>query len=173
MKSMNETRNPSGLVMKKRLTLVKSFAVAAIVGACGCSDRPATVPVSGKVQIDDQPLKFGSIVFVPENGRQSSGTLDSEGKFSLTCYETNDGAMLGKHRIQVFASETINNTTVRVHAPKKYGDLQQSGLSEQIDSPRDDIAINLTWAGNNPSKPYTEKQSSAADEGLRVYKKQN
>jgi hypothetical protein len=164
--------NRNGIVFGKPFSPLKLFAIAAIVAACGCSDRPATVAVSGKVQIDNQPLKFGSIVFVPEKGRQSSDTLDSEGRFSLTCYETNDGAQLGKHRIQVFADEMVNSTTMRHHVPKKYSDLQQSGLSEEIKSPRDDIVINLTWARNNPGKPYTETLGKPAEERLRIYKKQ-
>src|SRR5436190_22388546 len=81
-----------------------------IVAGCGDS-RPKRVPVSGKVLIDGEPLKFGGVMFVPENGRSSSGTLDANGHFALTCYTDNDGALIGKHKVQVFGQETINNTT--------------------------------------------------------------
>jgi hypothetical protein len=135
----------------------------AFVALLGCDNRPTRVPVSGKVLIDGEPLKFGAVVFVPEGGRSSSGTPDSNGHFSLTCFSPNDGALLGKHTIQVFGQETINDTTARIHAPKRYGDLKLSGLSEEIKGPTDSIVINLTWQGNVPAKPYTETNGSAGD----------
>ena len=128
-----------------------------LVVATGCSDgRPKRVPVSGKVLIDGEPLKFGAVMFVPDTGRASSGTLNADGHFVLTCYSDNDGALIGTHKVQVFGQETINNTTARIHAPKKYGDLKNSGLSQEISGPTDSVVIKLTWKGNVPDKPYTE-----------------
>jgi hypothetical protein len=135
----------------------------AIMAGCG-DGRPTRVPVSGKVLIDGEPLKFGAVIFVPENGRSSAGNLDDNGHFTLTCFTPGDGALLGKHKIQVFGSDVINNTTTRVHAPKKYGDLQNSGLVQEINGPTDSVVINLTWKGNVPDKPYTETSGSAGDE---------
>lgn len=126
------------------------------------------MPVSGKVLIDGQPLKFGSVVFVPEGGRQSSGTLDSEGHFALTCLTPNDGAIVGKHQIQVLASETVNETTFRVNAPLKYASVSTSGLTEDIQAPTDSLVINLTWKGNTPDQPYTQTLPSEPAEGLRA-----
>jgi hypothetical protein len=128
-----------------------------LLATSGCGDgRPARVPVSGQVLIDGQPLKFGVVDFVPEEGRSSSGVLDMSGRFTLSCFTEHDGAILGKHQIQVHAEEVINDTTARIHAPKKYGFLTTSGLSEEIKAPTDSIVISLTWKGNVPDKPYTE-----------------
>ena len=136
-----------------------------LVIVAGCGDgRPKRVPVSGKVLIDGEPLKFGAVMFVPESGRPSSGTLDANGQFALTCYSNNDGALIGKHKVQVFGQETINNTTARIHAPKKYGDLKNSSLSQEISGPTDSVVINLTWKGNVPDKPYTETAGAAGDD---------
>jgi hypothetical protein len=147
----------------------------ALTALTGCDSRPTRVPVSGKVLIDGQPLKFGGVTFVPEGGRSSSGALDQDGKFSLTCLTPNDGALIGKHQIQVIATETINDTTIRIHAPKKYGELQSSGLSEEIKGPTDTVVINLTWKGNVPDKPYLEKFGSPEDEAprARLYRKKS
>jgi hypothetical protein len=134
-----------------------SALVLMLLAASGCSEgRPARVPVSGQVLIDGQPLKFGVVDFVPEDGRSSSGVLDSNGNFTLSCFTENDGALVGKHQIQVHAEEVVNDTTARIHAPKKYGYLSTSGLSENIKEPTNSIVINLTWKGNVPNKPYTE-----------------
>src|ERR1044071_5554060 len=73
----------------------------ALVSGLGCSDgRPVRVPISGTVTIDGEPVTRGSIKFVPDNGRPSSGQINADGRFTLTCYDGNDGALPGKHRVQ-------------------------------------------------------------------------
>src|SRR5436190_24082704 len=105
---------PHSLLKRSPMLDRRQFCYMALVLVivAGCGDgRPKRVPVAGKVLIDGEPLKFGGVMFVPENGRASSGTLDANGNFALTCYSDNDGALIGKHKVQVFGQETINNTT--------------------------------------------------------------
>jgi hypothetical protein len=131
-------------------------ASVALLIAPGCDKHPARVPVSGQVLIDGEPLKYGAIIFVPEGGRSSMGTLDQDGHFSLTCFTPTDGALLGKHKVQVIATEQVSEYVSRIHAPKKYGGVATSGITEEITSPTDSLKIELTWKGNPPGKPYTE-----------------
>lgn len=127
------------------------FVALAAIAVLGCSDgRPSRVPISGRVLIDGQPLKYGSVRFTPENARMSGGMLDSEGRFSLSCFERNDGAVSGLHRVTIAAGETLSPTKVRWHAPKKYSDLGTSGLTQEIKGPDDNLVINLTWGGGKP-----------------------
>lgn len=152
--------------------LWSSAALVVLIALVGCDGRPTRVPVSGKVLIDGQPLKFGAVIFVPENGRSSSGALDANGHFTLTCFTPNDGALLGKHRIQVLGTQQVSERTARVHAPKKYAAVETSELSEEIKGATDSLAINLTWKGNVPDKPYTENLGPA-DEDFRALQKKN
>ena len=151
-------------------TVLLSVAMMLALGAvAGCSDgRPERVPVSGRVLIDGKPLKYGTVEFVPQGGRMSSGALDADGHFALSCFTPNDGALIGKHQVQIRADEQINDVTMRVHAPRKYGILGASGLSEEIKGPTDSVVIKLTWQGNVPDKPYTETSGSAEDESPRT-----
>jgi hypothetical protein len=120
--------------------------IAVFVAVVGCSDgRPTRVPVSGKVLIDGQPLTEGNIKFVPEVGRPSGGTLDSDGQFTLTCYDGSDGAIPGKHRVQVSASRILDGSKVQWFAPPNYADFRRSGIEVEITKPVDDVVINLTW----------------------------
>jgi hypothetical protein len=128
--------------------------------------------VSGKVLIDGEPLKYGAVVFVPDRGRQSSGIIDQDGNFKLMCFEPGDGALVGKHHIQVLAGESINKSTIKWHAPKKYADRQSSGLVETIEGATDAVVINLTWKGNTPDKPFTETTDSAGEEAFGRSRKQ-
>src|SRR4029078_12895844 len=99
MKSKLETR----FHISARLILCASIIL--LIAIPGCDKHPTRVPVSGQVLIDGEPLKYGAVVFVPESGRSSIGTLDERGHFSLTCFTPKDGALLGKHKVQVLANE--------------------------------------------------------------------
>jgi hypothetical protein len=132
------------------------YAIAGLVMLTGgCSDgRPERVPVSGRVVIDGQPLAHGSVMFVPENGRSAGGGLDKDGRFTLTCYELNDGVIPGKYRVKVSGVEFLSETSQKWHAPKKYADERTSGFEFDIQEPTDSILLELTWNGG---KPFIER----------------
>jgi hypothetical protein len=121
------------------------------MGAGGCGDgKPTRVPVAGTVLIDGAPVTHGSIMFIPTAGRPAGGGIDAEGRFTLTCYELNDGATPGVHRVKVTAIEPIGERSNRWHAPKKYADEKTSGIEVEITEPVDDLKIELTWEGGKP-----------------------
>jgi hypothetical protein len=130
------------------------FAFAAIT-CVGCGDgRPDRVPVSGIVLIDGQPLTRGHVKFVPTNGRPSLGKIGDDGKFSLTCFDGNDGAIAGTHRVQVAANRIISNTKIEWYAPSKYADFRTSGIDVQVFEPISDMKIELKSDGQK--LPYIE-----------------
>lgn len=136
-----------------RLACPKAWFAAGMVAALclGCGDgRPARVPVSGKVLIDGEPLKYGYVEFTPTGARPSGGRLDENGHFTLSCFDQGDGAVLGLHRIAVKAAEHRSETQTFWHAPKKYNSANTSGLTQEITEPTDSIVINLTWDGKRP-----------------------
>jgi hypothetical protein len=112
------------------------------------------VPVAGQVLIDGQPLTQGHVRFIPADARPSIGTLNAQGEFRLTCFDGQDGAVPGSHRVEVIAAEELSSKEMRWHAPKKYSDFETSELVVEVDRPRDDLLIELTWDGG---KPYVEK----------------
>jgi hypothetical protein len=129
-----------------------------LVAASGCGDgRPSRVPVSGTVLIDGKPLTTGSVMFVHPDSRPSSGMIGSDGHFQLSCFEIGDGAVPGKHRVQVTASQAIDERSNRWFAPKKYTDTNTSGLEVEITEPRDDLKIELTWAGSGQKGPFVDR----------------
>jgi hypothetical protein len=140
-----------------------------LVLAPGCSDgRPARVPVSGQVLIDGQPLKYGFVRFLPEGSRGSGGELNANGHFTLTCFEPNDGATLGVHRVEVSACEGLTATKFKWHAPKKYAAYSTSGLQQDITGPNNNLIIELTWNGG---KPFVEVEEGGGTDAWAVRKK--
>jgi hypothetical protein len=120
----------------------------------GCDNRPTRVPVSGVVTIDGKPLDRGNIKFVPKNGRPSAGSIEPDGRFSLTCYDGNDGALLGTHRVQVAANRIISDSKIEWYAPPKYADFRTSEISVEVTEPVDDLKIELSSEGRK--LPFVE-----------------
>jgi hypothetical protein len=144
----------SNLVKRARTRPIGLFVVLA-VSALGCGDgRPERVPIAGIVLIDGKPLEKAFVRVVPETGRPSIGETDVNGRFSLTCYEPNDGAMPGTHKVAVIAVKEISGAAIMWRAPKKYSIIDSSGLQLAVDAPKDDVEIRITWDGG---KPYIER----------------
>src|ERR1051326_2925110 len=94
------------------------FVILAIcfVVAAGCSDgRPKRVPVSGQVLIDGKPLAYGYVQFSPSDSRPSTGQLDANGHFVLSCFDVGDGAVTGLHKVSVNGQEPIGQEVIKWH----------------------------------------------------------
>jgi hypothetical protein len=79
-----------------------AVACVAMAGCSGGSDV-GTVPVSGTVTVDGNPIEGATVSFVPqgEEGRSASGLTDAEGKFSLTTVQSGDGAVPGQYKVAI------------------------------------------------------------------------
>jgi hypothetical protein len=96
--------------------------IAAVVGLCflfaGCggvpSARPKVYPVTGKVTQKGKPLTAGEVMFTPSGGPDgasghiATGQIDSDGSYTLTTFNTGDGAVLGKHKVTVVSRSSDN-----------------------------------------------------------------
>lgn len=134
---------------------------AALISCLGCgNDRPACVPVSGQVLIDGEPLEYGTVQVIPENGRAAQGKIGENGRFQLTTTyldEKKEGCLPGNHQVTVIANESIDAQSQRWHAPKEYADPTTSDLTIEVTEPTDSAKIELTWDGG---EPFVEKFAS-------------
>jgi hypothetical protein len=138
-------------VLPEMSSRLLGFLLLALLSLTGCGDgRPARVAVSGQVLIDGQPLSVGIIKFIPEGSRPSSGKIEADGSFTLTCYDGADGVVPGRHRVQVSAMEILGSSKVKWLVPRKYADFRTSELEFEITEPTDDLKIELTWDGGKP-----------------------
>jgi hypothetical protein len=77
----------------------------AILAGCGGNDHPETVPVAGTVTYKGAPVEGAQVSFMaPGAPRAAIGTTNSQGKFQLTTFEENDGAVIGKHAVTISKS---------------------------------------------------------------------
>lgn len=109
-----------------------------------------TAPVAGKVAYEGKPLDHGSVVLVPDVGPPARGSLQPDGTFLLSTYSDGDGALLGKHRIQVLCigppptvppgEEPLPGKSL---IPTKYSRYDTSGLTIEVKPGNEPLMIEL------------------------------
>jgi hypothetical protein len=129
------------------------LCIGAVTG-CGTS-HPATFPVSGKVTYNDQPLEFGTVLFQPEVGPPAVGRIQPDGTFRLSTYGTNDGAVPGKHKVQIMcfenqspkakaaADKNIEPQAGQSLIPSHYSNYDTSGLTADVSAVKTSFDFNL------------------------------
>jgi hypothetical protein len=80
-------------------------ALAVLFGClAGCGGRPGgapTLPASGTVLYNGQPVADVQVVFTPHAGRPAMADTDAGGHFTLMTFEPDDGAVPGKHKVAI------------------------------------------------------------------------
>ena len=76
----------------------------AVIVVVGCGGPPADVPplgeVTGRVTLDGKPLANAAVVFSPADKRDSMGTTDENGEYTLL-FARQLGATIGKHTVRI------------------------------------------------------------------------
>lgn len=145
-----------------------SLALMCLVLLSGCgSGKPATVPVTGTVTLDGNPLEGASVTFTPaEGGRLATGKTDASGNFTLMTFEAGDGALAGPNKVGVSKMEVSGdvqgdptadpgdmlsgppgaggNQPPKSLIPKKYANPETSGITVDVQSGMDPVTIELS-----------------------------
>ena len=129
-----------------------TIVVGVSILLCGCGRGPRTYPVTGKVVFDDgTPLTSGGVVFselvvaegVATNAR---GAIDGDGRFRLTTFKDNDGALPGKHRLLVRADRDADDYLKRGIIPKpvideRFESYDTSGLECTVEQGQNEFTL--------------------------------
>ncbi|TVQ01253.1 MAG: hypothetical protein EA381_05605 [Planctomycetaceae bacterium] len=156
--------------MKVLLLPVWLLVIPVAFVGCGGGDLPTTVPVTGTVTLDGNPVDGATVNFMSDTeNRLASGKTDASGKFTLQTIvgsQTAPGAVVGGHGVAVLKSEsggqmtedpkaimeqmTTNPAITSDYTPKyiipaKYNNPTMSGIRVEVtqDGPND-ITIELT-----------------------------
>ncbi len=112
-----------------------------VVTIAGCTGgegkgRPDLFPVSGTVVYNGAPVEGATVSFNIENApRTATGVTDAKGKFVLSTFEYNDGAIAGKHTITVTKMEAGAAAPSTSAADKLLNDPTALAQMSQIGSP--------------------------------------
>ncbi len=93
--------------MTLRFRILVPFVLLSICSGCNDS-RFKIVPVSGVVTIDGKPIESAFVSFDPRStsedgiaGPGSFGRTDAEGRYKLTTYDRQNGAVHATHRVAI------------------------------------------------------------------------
>ena len=99
---------------------------------CPGSGRPKTAPVTGTVTFQGQPLEQGTVVFDVE-GAPSGKAKIVDGKIvDPTTYKTGDGIPVGKARIAVYSTKSVESAPGPVDPNIPEGLQSGGGMSSVV-----------------------------------------
>jgi hypothetical protein len=80
--------------------------LAAALAGCGPGHGMTLGRVQGKVTYKGEPLKYGTVSFVPDaskgnSGPIATGSIKEDGTYILSTDEGGDGALVGHHKISI------------------------------------------------------------------------
>jgi hypothetical protein len=120
----------------------------------GCNRGPQVAPVRGRVVLDGQALKFGTVMFQHSQGGQPSvGEIAPDGSFVLSTSRPEDGAIVGTNKVRVtcYSSQSPENRDAggdslgTLLIPRKYTIFSSSGI--EFDVPPEgltDVTVELS-----------------------------
>lgn len=149
------------------------LALGLVLVHSGCERTPGpaavvvkTVPVSGTVTYEGQPLVGYQVTFLSKDApRSATGTTDAAGHFKLGTNDVGDGAAPGRHSVAIVwagpaeesagGMEPIIDDPAQlpkppIEIPTKYGNPETSGLIQVVpEDGLEDIKIELKAEGAN------------------------
>lgn len=124
--------------------LIVTFCVTFISWLSGCQDAHGPgklVPVVGKVTLDGEPLKTGSVSFRPDKAKgnetlhEPGGEIDETGTYKLFT-ASKEGAPPGWYKVIVTSAEPIdpNNpyAITKSYIDNRYNAVETSGLAFEV-----------------------------------------
>ena len=119
----------------------------------GCSGSPEpTQPVEGLVTHQGKPVEGGTVLFdmvTPiESGKRytARGRIDSDGRYRLSTFGEEDGAVAGRDRVAVSGKEPVLTSEADSPPPalpQKYSSVETSGLAYEVVEGHNQIDIEL------------------------------
>ena len=156
-------RKPPTLAWLAAATVLTTL-VGLLIG-CTAGDQASVVPVTGKVLLSGEPLRFGTVTFQPSHGQPGHGEIGSNGEFVLSTYREGDGAAVGRHKVKItcYASQDP--------AAKKAERGPQESLGESLISERytrfdtSGLEVAVLAGGNKPFVFELAREEPAGEKG--------
>lgn len=132
---------------------------ASLLGCTGRSNRLPTVPVSGTVVYRGQPVENASVAFLaPGAPSPAFGTTDDAGRFRLTTFEPDDGAIVGRHVVTV-RKLTTNSTPLAEPTSSQDKPIDPTAIDAAMQQQAEDLA-KAEHTGSAIPKKYARRETS-------------
>jgi hypothetical protein len=87
--------------------MLRMALLSCLVFAAGCGGSSDTIPVHGSVTLDGKPLPGAVILYQPNDvgpnkpSRTAQGTIMTDGTYSMSSYQPNDGVLPGEYTVVI------------------------------------------------------------------------
>ena len=144
-----------------RATFLLMGSILFGTAGCGGESLPNRVPVEGTVLYKQKPLAGATVSFQAKDApRLASGITDDNGKFILTMFNPNDGAMPGEHKITVVKLDTSNVVKGEMSAGDP-GEAYAKAMTQAASTPRGGVKDELpSIYGDMNTTPLKETVSA-------------
>ena len=130
----------------------------------GDSGQVPVAPTTGVVTYKGSPLQDAEVIFVPEKISQTAnGRTNANGEFSMTTYNTGDGAVVAANQVLVVNAPLASTSTVDM---SKVGTDEEAGKKaiaeyqkQMVNTPRNANAKKEAGTASIPLK-YSDLKSS-------------
>lgn len=142
-----------------RAVLVLGLSVLLFCG-CGSADKKRLPmgKVKGKVLYKGNPVAWAAVTFMADGApRAGTGSTNGDGEFQLTTFDTNDGAVVGTHKVTVIQqsppTKPMSPGDLAANGPppapkeglipSKYADIKTTPLTKSVEAGPNNITIEL------------------------------
>jgi hypothetical protein len=111
------------------------FLAVGFVAGCGTSE-PETVPVTGVVTLDGQPVDGAAVVLMSQvagSGNAARAVTNADGTFTLATFKDDDGVRPGQYKAIVKKADLL---------PSAYGSLESTPFDVEV-KPGMDLPLKL------------------------------
>jgi hypothetical protein len=151
--------------MQKSCCLLAILALSVGCTSATDSNRPKTYPASGTVTLNGSPVEGATVNFYAMEGTGSSiGVTDANGKYTLTTFTSNDGAMAGQYKVSIVKYDGAPPPTATTLPA---GQLASGDIDVSSYAPPKESGAPSAAAAAGPKNLIPAKYSSADTSGLR------
>ncbi len=139
-------------------SLLLGFGVLLTLSGCGRQEGPPMAPVQGRVLLNGKPLAGAQVSFIRQGAaRFSLGKTDEQGRFILTTFDREDGALIGENKVTVAQVQSSVAPPTRDSAEEYLAALREvdagrgepSAVSPKYASPETTDLVVQVVAGDN------------------------
>lgn len=129
------------------LRLCQGIVLTALLIGCGGGDRREYADVSGKVSVNGNPLKMGTVTFQPAAGAPATGTIQADGTYTLK-------GVVGPNKVMIVSREA--EAADAGASPAKRAAPPQSFVPEQYGTPSSTLSFDVK-SGKNENANFDIK----------------
>jgi len=145
-------------MIRSKLASIGVLAIASflIAGCGGINDTPSVAKTTGTVTYQGKPVAGASVTFIKEGAsRGGTGTTNAEGRFEISTFANNDGAIIGDHVVTI-----VKRAAPAAAAPPASGSTDIADMGKKMQAAYEQQAANAAAKKDELPARYANPEAS-------------